>query len=157
MKKSEKWMLFAVLGALGIVGLCLICVVGAVLVPMRWWSQGGAAGAAKDFLGKSAVVRAELGTITEFGSIPVRSESIVNGKGTAHITVTIHGERAEGTAELDLTKESGKDWKVIAGTLTVDGRTLPLEGPAGAPATPSQAPSEDGPPPPNDDQGSRDI
>jgi hypothetical protein len=143
LKQSEKWMLFAVLGAIVIVGLCLVCIVGAVLVPMRWWSQGGAAGAAKDYLGKSAVVASELGPIREFGRFPMGSESTVNGKGTAHLSITIKGERAEGTAEVDLGKDPGKEWKVLGGTLTVNGKAFPLEGGPASPSAPSTGLPED--------------
>jgi hypothetical protein len=143
LKKSEKWMLFAVLGAVVIVGLCLVCVVGAVLVPMRWWSQGGAAGAAKDYLAKSTVVASELGVIREFGKFPRGSESTFNGKGTAHLVISIIAERGEGTAEVDLTKEPGKAWTVTGGTLTVAGKSFPLEAGQAAPATPLNGPQGD--------------
>ncbi len=156
MKKSEKWMLFAVLGAVVIVGLCLICVVGAVLVPMRWWSQGGAAGAAKDYLGKSAIVASELGPITEFGRFPQGSESTMNGKGTAHLVITIKGERGEGTAALDLAKDPGKEWKVLGGTLAVGGTSYPLEGGPVAPSSPLNGTPETKPGQAEDNE-SRDV
>ena len=156
MKQSEKWMLFAVLGAVVIVGLCLVCIVGAVLMPMRWWSQGGAAGAAKDYLEKSAVVASELGPIREFGRFPQGSQSTVNGKGTAHLSITIKGERAEGTAEVDLGKDPGKEWKVLGGTLTVDGKSYPFEGGPVAPSAPLNGPLDDKAGQPEDKE-SRDV
>jgi hypothetical protein len=149
-------MLFAVLGAVVIVGLCLVCVVGAVLVPMRWWSQGGAAGAAKDYLGKSAVVAAELGPIREFGRFPQGSQNTINGRGTAHLTITVRGDRGEGTAEVDLGKEPGKEWKVLGGTLTVNGKSVPLEGGPVSPSAPLNGPPEDKAGQP-EDQESRDV
>ena len=138
MKKSEKWMLFSVLGALVIVGLCLVCVVGAVLVPLRWWSHGGAAGAAKDYLSKSTVVQTQLGPIKEFGRFPTGSESIINGQGSAHFVITIKGQLRNGSAELDLVRKPGQTWKVTSAVLSVEGREIPLEGASASPAPPAQ-------------------
>lgn len=140
MKKSEKWMLFSVLGALGIAGLCLVCIVGAVLVPLRWWSHGGAAGAAKDYLSKSAVVQAQIGLVREFGQFPTGSESIINGEGSAHFVITMKGERRDGSAELELVRKPGQPWKVAFAVLTVEGREIQLEGASGSSQPPSQDP-----------------
>ena len=144
MKKSEKWMTFAVLGALVIVGLCLVCVVGAVMVPLRWWSHGGAAEAAKDYLRNSSVVQAQLGPVKDFGRFPAGSESIINGEGSAHFFMTVQGERKEGKAEIQLTRKPGHPWQVTAAVLTVDGRPIQLDGAPGAPSLPpTNQPQED--------------
>jgi len=132
LKKSEKWMLFSVLGALAIVGLCLVCIVGAVLVPMQWWSHGGAAGTAKDYLRKNTVVQAQIGPVREFGQFPTGSESIINGEGSAHFVITIKGERRDGSAELELVRKPGQPWKVTSAVLTVEGRETQLEGASGS-------------------------
>lgn len=156
MKKSEKWMIFAVFGALGIVGLCLVCVAGAILVPVRWWSQGGAAGAAKDYLSKNSAVTARLGRIKEFGLFPTGSQSVVNGEGTAHLAFSLTGEKGEGSAEVDLSKKSGGPWKVTAASLTVGGETLRLmEGSEDAPSPQTGDPQDEGPPP--SDSGPLDV
>lgn len=141
MKKSEKWMLFSVLGALAIVGLCLVCIVGAVLVPLRWWSHGGAAGAAKDYLSKSAAVQAQIGPVREFGQFPTGSESVINGEGSAHLVITMKGARRDGSAELQLVRKPGQPWKVTSAVLRVEGREIQLEGVSG----PSQPPSPEQP------------
>lgn len=147
MKKSEKWMIFAVLGALGIIGLCLVCVVGAIFVPVRWWSHGGAAGAAKDYLSTNPTVVAQLGAIKEFGLFPTGSQSIVNGEGTAHLAFSLTGEKGRGTAEVDLSKKKGGPWKVVGAKLTVGGQTLPLlEGPDAPRAPQTGDPQGEGPP-----------
>lgn len=134
-------MLFSVLGALVIVGLCLVCVVGAVLVPLRWWSHGGAAGAAKDYLSKNAVVRTQLGPIQEFGRFPTGSENIVNGQGAAHFVITMKGRLHDGSAELELVRKPGQAWKVTSAVLSVGGREIPLEGAS----NPSPLPSPEHP------------
>lgn len=139
MRKSEKWMALAVLGALGIVGLCLVCVVGAVMMPLRWWSHGGAAGAAKDYLRKNSVVQAQLGAVKNFGRFPSGSERITNGEGSAHLFLTVQGERKEGKAEIQLTRRPGHPWQVTSAVLTVDGRPIQLDG---TPGTPSLPPSD---------------
>jgi hypothetical protein len=127
----------AVLGALGIVGLCLVCVVGAVMVPLQWWSHGGAAEAAKDYLRKSSVVQAQLGAVKDFGRFPSGSESSVNGEGSAHFFMTVKGERKEGRAEVELTRKPGQAWQVT-GVLTVDGRPFQLDETPVPPSLPSQ-------------------
>ena len=141
MKSSEKWMLAAVLSALGIVGFCLICIVGAVLTPLRWWSHGGATEAAEDFLRKNPVVTAHLGTIRSFGALPSGSQSLINGEGKAHLLITIRGEKGEGTAEVDLMKRPGESWKVTAAVLVAGDQRLVLEAGPGAssPSPPSEA------------------
>ena len=143
MKKSEKWMTFVVLGALGIVMLCLVCVVGAVMVPLRWWSRGGAAEAAKDFLRNNPVVQAQLGPVQEFGRFPSGSESIINGEGSAHFFMTVKGERKEGRVEIELSRKPGQAWKVISAVLTVDGRPLRLDGALAPPSLPPPSQPQD--------------
>ncbi len=155
-KSSEKWMVAAVLGALGIVLLCLVCIVGVVLFPLRWWSQGGAAGVAKEYLAKNPVVVGKLGAVKEFGRFPSGSESIVNGVGTAHFIISIKGERGDGSAAVDLAKKSGETWKVVSGTLTVMGETFPLDGQAPAIAQPT-APELQDQSPADADNEPRDI
>lgn len=156
MKSSEKWMVAAVFGALGIVLLCLVCIVGVILFPLRWWSQGGAAGVAKEYLAKNPVVAAKLGVVKEFGRFPSGSESIINGVGTAHFIISIKGETGEGSASLDLAKKPGETWKVVSGTLTVNGETSPLDGQAPAVAQPT-APETQDESPPDPDKEPRDT
>ena len=150
MKSSEKWMVAAVLGALGIVLLCLVCIVGVALFPLRWWSQGGAAGAAKDYLAKNPVVTAHLGPVKEFGRFPSGSQSTVNGTGTARFLITIKGEKGEGSAVVDLSKKPGEAWKVVSATLSVGGESLPLDGEAPAVSEPGSPGTQDEPSAPAD-------
>ncbi len=141
MKSSEKWMLAAVLSALSIVGFCLICIVGAVLTPLRWWSHGGATEAAEDFLRKNPVVVAHLGTVRSFGTLPSGSQTLINGEGKAHLLITLRGEKSEGTAEVDLMKKPGDSWKVTAAVLVAGDQRLVLEAGPGAnsPSPPPEA------------------
>jgi hypothetical protein len=136
-------MTFAVLGALGIVGLCLVCVIGAVMVPLRWWSHGGAAEAAKDYLRKNPVVQAQLGAVKDFGGLPSGTESIINGEGSAHFFMTVRGERKEGRAEIELARKPGQAWKVISAILTVDGLPFQLDETTVPPALPPPSQPQD--------------
>jgi hypothetical protein len=143
LKKSEKWMTFAVLGALGIVVLCLVCVIGAVMVPLRWWSHGGAAEAAKDYLRKNSVVQAQLGAVKGFGRFPTGSESIINGQGSAHFFMTVQGERKEGRAEIELARKPGQTWQVTSAVLMVEGRPIRLDGTLVPPSLPPPSQPQD--------------
>lgn len=149
-------MVAAVFGALGIVLLCLVCIVGVILFPLRWWSQGGAAGVAKEYLAKSPVVVGKLGAVKEFGRFPSGSESIVNGVGTAHFIISIKGATGDGSAAVDLAKKSGEAWKVISGTLTVNGDSYPLDDQSPAVAQPT-APDTQDESPPDQDKAPRDT
>ena len=104
-------------------------------------------GASKAFLGSNPVVIEQVGRIRRFGWVPSGSLQETNGRGRAHLTLTMEGEKGEAKATVDLTKEAGGDWKVRSATLFKDGRTFILTG-----AGTGEGPAEEGrpaPPPPD--------
>jgi hypothetical protein len=79
----------------------------------------------------------------EFGDFPSGTETIINGKGSAHFLFTVRGERKEGRVEIELTRKSGQAWQVTSAVLTVDGRPFQLDGPLAPPALPPPSQPQD--------------
>jgi hypothetical protein len=157
-KRSDK-VLFWLVGTLALlVLLCGACIVGVVVLPFRWWSHGSAMQASKDFLASNSVVREQVGEIRGFGWVPSGSLQETNGRGQAHLTLSLQGEKGEAKATIDLTKEPGGSWKVKSATLFKEGRSFALtdepspSGPADGGANQSSPPAE--PPPAADGQDS---
>lgn len=160
MKRSDK-VLLGLLGALALlILLCAACVVAVVVLPLRWWSHGGAVEASKEFLASNPVVVQKIGKIERFGRVPSGTFEETNGRGSAHLTLTLHGEKGEAKATLDLTKEPGGSWKVRSATLLADGASLPLLGAAQGPAddgAPAPAPTPADPAPPPEEKDSEGL
>ena len=147
LKRSDK-VLFGFLGALALlVLLCAACIAGLVVLPARWWTRSGPMEASKTFLASNPTVIEKVGRIRRFGWVPSGSFHEADGRGRAHLTLSLEGEKGEAKATVDLTKEAGGDWKVRSATLFKDGRTFILTG-----ADTGEGPPEEGrpaPPPPD--------
>jgi hypothetical protein len=160
-KRSDKILLW-LLGTLALlVLLCGACIVGVVVLPVRWWSHGSAVQASKDFLASSSIVKEQVGQIRGFGWVPSGSLHETNGKGQAHLTFSLKGEKGDAKATLDLTKEPGGPWKVKSATLFKEGRSFALTdepspgGPAGGGTNQPSSPAE--PPPAQEGQDSEGL
>ena len=145
MKHSDKTLLYVVGGVAAVGGLCVACLAAVILFPARLWTHGGAAEAAKHFLSSSAVVRAKVGTIKDFGLFPSGSVKVNNGVGSAHLIFSLKGDKGEGRAVLDLEKPPNGDWKVEGATLYLGGQAFSLEG-KGASDDEQPAPKDTAPP-----------
>ncbi len=135
-KSSSKFAVGVVVGILVVVAFCGCCIGGAVLLPFLPFGilgHGGAAGAARSFLGQDPQVRREIGEIKSYGLFPSGSVSINSGHGRAHLIFRLEGSRAKGKAVVDLTKAPGKDWEVRSAILIAGGRRIILKGSPPAP------------------------
>ena len=108
---------------------CLVC----------WWSvlweqlsgslctqigNSEAAARAKDFLRNSEKLKAEIGTVKDFGNIVTGSVNFQNGKGAATLNLKVIGERktVNATVELFLRKRRHVERKFGDHTLTRQAR-----------------------------------
>lgn len=125
--RSSKVMVAAVAGILALGGLCVVCIVAVVYLPLSAWAKGGAWSTAQAFLRNHPTVVGELGPVQSFGSLPSGSIRTHNGSGEAHLTITIRGTLGEGSAKVDMVKGSGGKWQVVSAVLTAHDQELPLK------------------------------
>ena len=97
------------------VGLLVLTFVGAV-VGIAFYSIGKseAAMTAKDFLRNNERLRADVGTVQDFGSFITGNINIHNGDGNAVLNLKVIGERRTVNASVELSYQSGRPWRVTA-------------------------------------------
>jgi hypothetical protein len=138
--KTDKVMIWVLLGILLVGGLCLCCLGGAVALPFRWFGWGGPSAVAKTFLSSDPRVREKIGPDLEFGLLPSGSFQEINGEGRAQLEFSLRGSKGSGRASVTLGRAKGKGWQVEEAHLLTGGETIQLKG--ASPAKPDFNPLE---------------
>ncbi|MCC6272245.1 MAG: hypothetical protein IT572_02155 [Deltaproteobacteria bacterium] len=146
--RSLKPWIFLGCGCLTLFVLLIAGIVGFVFYQIK---DSEAGRLTERTLRESPAAREVLGDVQDTGW-PIGSVSVEGGgSGKATLSMSVEGSKAEGKYYATLLRENGR-WSVISGRLELDnGRSIPLEGTAAAPATPvtpapPEAPVAAGPP-----------
>ena len=97
------------------VGLLVLTFVGAI-VGIAFYSIGKSEAAitAKEFLRNNERLKADVGTVHDFGSFITGNVSVHDSDGNAVLNLKVIGERRTVNASVDLSYQSGRPWRVTA-------------------------------------------
>lgn len=126
-KGGDKFVMGVVVGIVGLVLLCVCCIVA---VPAGLFGSLFASGAhktAREYLEKSPAVAAELGTVQKVSQKLQGSLHENNGVGEAEVYFDVQGASASGVARVNLSKAKDKEWVVDRAELDVAGRVVVLK------------------------------
>lgn len=124
---GDKFMMGVVAGAIGLVLLCLCCIVAGVASPFAILFKSGAHAAGKAYLEKDPAVIAAVGDVKKVGQKLQGTMHESDGEGTAEFYYDVEGTRASGVAKVQLTKAKDQDWVVVHAELEVAGRVVVLK------------------------------
>jgi hypothetical protein len=115
-------------GVVVVLGFLVVCFVGGIVgFALYQLGNSQAAGKAKDFLRHSEKLKAETGTVKDFGSIVTGSINLHNGSGEATLHLKVIGERQTVNATVELLLVSGGAWRVSSASyVNVSGQTVDL-------------------------------
>jgi cell division protein FtsI/penicillin-binding protein 2 len=109
---TTKKMLLIIGGVVVVLGLLVICFVGAIVgFALYQVSNSEAAARARDFLQKSEKLQSDIGTVKDFGSIVTGNVSVYDASGTATLNLKVIGERKTVNATVELLL-SNRMWSV---------------------------------------------
>jgi TM2 domain/Cytochrome oxidase complex assembly protein 1 len=93
--------------------LLMAIFVGGILLGVTWLIKGSAAYTlATEYIATHELVAAEIGKITGFGFLPGGNISTTGSTGEADISISVQGERGNGTLYVQLVKALG-EWTII--------------------------------------------
>jgi len=126
-KGGDKFVMGVVVGIVGLVLLCVCCIVA---VPMGLFGSlfsSDAHKAARTFLESSPAVAAEVGPGAKVTQKLQGSMNQNNGTGDADLFFDVKGPQASGVAKVHLTKEKDKEWVITRAELDIAGRVVVLK------------------------------
>lgn len=126
-KGGDKFIMGVVAGVIGLVLLCVCCIVAGVATPFGILFKSGAHVAGKAYLEKDPTVASELGDLKKVGQKLQGSMHESDGEGTAELYYDLEGTKATGVAKVWLTKAKDQDWVVVRAELDVAGRVVVLK------------------------------
>ena len=125
---TTKKIVLIVGGVVLVLGFLVVCFVAAI-VGFTLYSVGNseAATRAKDFLRNNEKLKAEIGEVTDFGSLITGNISLGNGSGEAQLHLKVIGERQTVNAAVDLVLVQGSTWRVSSASyVNASGLTVNL-------------------------------
>ncbi len=125
---TTKKILLIVAGVVVVLGLLVAIFVGGI-VGFALYTVGNseAAARAKDFLRTNEKLKADIGEVTDFGSIITGSVNVDNNNGKATLHLKVIGERKTVNASVDLVFTNGGAWRVISASYAnTSGQTIDL-------------------------------
>ena len=126
-KGGDKFILGVVAGIIGLILLCVCCIVVGPAALFGSIFSSDAHKTARAFLEASPAVSAELGAVQKISQKFQGSLNQNNGAGTADVYFDIQGAKASGTARVQLTKEKDKAWVIVRADLDIAGRVVVLK------------------------------
>jgi len=125
---TTKKIVLVIGGVVVVLAFLVICFVGGI-VGFALYQVGNseAAARAKDFLRSSEKLKAEIGTVQDFGRIITGNVSLNNGNGDATLHLKVIGDRKTVNATVDLVLVRGGTWRVSSASYVNDtGQTIDL-------------------------------
>lgn len=126
-KGGDKFIMGVVAGVVGLVLLCVCCIVAGPAALFGSLFSSDVHKTAKEFLQNSPAVTAELGPVQKVSQKIQGSLHEDNGAGDAELFFDVTGANASGVAKVRLTKAKGKEWVVGRAELDVAGRIVVLK------------------------------
>jgi len=127
---TTKKMLLMIGGVVVVLGFLVVCFVGAI-VGFALYSVGNseAASRARDFLRNNEQLKADIGTVKDFGSIVTGSVSIDGNTGEATLHLKVIGERKTVNATCELMIRNRMWFVVNAYYIDPSGQRIDLQDP----------------------------
>jgi len=127
---TTKKILLIIGGVVVVLGLLVVCFVGAIVgFALYQVSNSEAAARARDFLRKSEKLQTDIGAVQDFGSIVTGSVSFHDNTGAATLHLKVIGERQTVNATVELVL-SNRIWTVTeAFYVNSSGQTVGLLNP----------------------------
>jgi cytochrome oxidase complex assembly protein 1 len=125
---TTKTILLTVGGVVIVLGLVVALFVGGI-VGLALYQVGNseAAATAKNFLRTSEKLKADIGEVTDFGSIITGSVNVKDGDGHATLNLKVIGADETVNASVDLVYVNRGDWRVSAASyFNKDGQRIDL-------------------------------
>jgi len=117
------WLVLVCASPILLVGACVGVILVGVTAAIK---SSGAYEVATEYVSTHELVIAEIGEVTGFGFLPRGSISIAGPTGEADLSISVDGERGNGTLYAQLVKELG-EWKIIRAEFeTSEGKRLNL-------------------------------
>lgn len=128
---TTKKIVLIVAGVVLVLGLLVVCFAGGIVgLALYQIGNSDAAAKAKDFLRNSEKLKAETGSVQDFGSIITGSVNLQNGNGDATLHLKVIGDRQTVNATVDLVLVKGGTWRVSAASyVNGAGQTIDLLNP----------------------------
>ena len=125
---TTKKIVLVVGGVVVVLALLVVCFVGGIVgFALYQVAHSDAAAKARDFLRNSEKLKAETGTIKDFGSIVTGSVNLHNGNGDATLHLKVIGDRKTVNANVDLVLVKGGTWRVSSASYANEtGQTIDL-------------------------------
>ena len=125
---TTKKIVLVVGGVVVVLALLVVCFVGGIVgFALYQVAQSDAAAKARDFLRNSEKLKAETGTVKDFGSIVTGSVNLHNGNGDATLHLKVIGDRQTVNATVDLVLVKGGAWRVSSASyVNAAGQTIDL-------------------------------
>jgi hypothetical protein len=125
---TTKKIVLVVGGVVVVLALLVVCFVGGIVgFALYQVAHSDAAAMARDFLRNSEKLKAETGTIKDFGSIVTGSVNLHNGNGDATLHLKVIGDRKTVNANVDLVLVKGGTWRVSSASYANEtGQTIDL-------------------------------
>ena len=125
---TTKKIVLVVGGVVVVLALLVVCFVGGIVgFGLYQVAHSDAAAKARDFLRNSEKLKAETGTIKDFGSIVTGSVNLHNGNGDATLHLKVIGDRKTVNANVDLVLVKGGTWRVSSASYVNEtGQTIDL-------------------------------
>ena len=125
---TTKKIVLIVIGVVVVLALLAGVFVGGIVgVVLYQVGNSEAAAKAKDFLRTSDKLTAEIGEVTDFGSIITGNVNVANNNGEATLHLKVIGSRKTVNASVDLIYTNGSAWRVSAASyVNSSGQTIDL-------------------------------
>jgi len=126
-KGGDKFVMGVVVGIVGLVLLCVCCIVAVPAGLFGSLFSSDAHKTARTFLESSPTVTAEVGPGPKVTQKLQGSLHQENSTGDAELYFDVKGAKASGVAKVQLTKEKDKEWVITRAELDVAGRVVVLK------------------------------
>ncbi|MDQ6653331.1 MAG: cytochrome c oxidase assembly factor 1 family protein [Acidobacteriota bacterium] len=128
---TTKKIVLIVVSVVIVLGLIVLVFVGGIVGFVFYKiNNSDAAQVSKDFLKTNERLKQDIGEVKDFGKFVTGNINIVNGSGTAELSIKVIGERKTVNASVELIYRSGHQWRVTAASYRNDtGETVDLLNP----------------------------
>ncbi len=125
---TTKKIVLVIGGVVVVLALLVVCFVGGIVgFALYQVANSDAAAKARDFLRNSEKLKAETGSVKDFGSIVTGSVNLHNGNGDATLHLKVIGDRKTVNATVDLVLVKGGTWRVSSASYVNEtGQTIDL-------------------------------